>query len=49
VPIGIVAVRVLEDALALDLSATDRLALADFVDRLMRGEAAGDAEEEVRP
>lgn len=49
VPIGIVAVRVLEDALAFDLSATDRLALADFVDRLMQGKAAGDAEEEVRP
>ena len=34
VPLGVVAVRVLEDALGLDLSADDRLALAAFVDRI---------------
>jgi hypothetical protein len=34
VPLGVVAVRVLEDALGLDLTADDRLAFADLVDRL---------------
>lgn len=34
VPLGVVAVRVLEDALGLDLSADDRLALAAFVDQI---------------
>lgn len=34
VPVGVIAVRVLEDALGLDLTANDRLALADVVDRI---------------
>lgn len=38
VPIGIVAVRVLEDALALALPSDYRIALADLVDRAARGE-----------
>lgn len=34
VPLGVVAVRVLEDALGLDLAANDRLALAEFIERM---------------
>lgn len=44
VPTGVVAVRVLEDALGLDLTADDRLELADLVGRIAARKAAGDDE-----